>query len=72
MPDGISHYVGTFKDDQCHGTGTLTFANGDRYIGDWSNNTMHGHGTYEHSNGEKFEGEWRNGCWYEGDHKKDD
>jgi len=44
-------YIGTFKDDDLSGLGTLTWKNGDVYRGHFENGTMHGSGQmYWHDN----------------------
>ncbi len=35
-------YRGSFWENFLHGTGTMSFCNGDKYTGDWSEDRMHG------------------------------
>ena len=44
-----------------YGTGTYSFANGDRYEGEWRNTKRHGRGTYYFANGSRYEGDWHYG-----------
>ena len=46
------------KNDQRHGQGTYTHANGDKYEGGYKNNLMDGQGTYTYANGRKEVGEF--------------
>ena len=54
------------KDDQCHGQGTLTFADGDMYSGEWKDDQRHGQGTLTiaetetHTDERRYRGEWKN------------
>ena len=59
-------YIGEFRDNKFHGTGTYYFApntkfvsSGNVYSGQWKNGAKHGLGTYTWSDGEKYEGQWR-------------
>ncbi|CAF1066575.1 unnamed protein product [Rotaria sp. Silwood1] len=54
-------YEGEFHNDQMHGYGTYSFANGDTYIGGWVNNQQEGHGIFNFSNGDRFEGGFKAG-----------
>ena len=36
-----------------HGTGEMSFPNGDKYTGDWNDGKRSGHGLYLHSNGNR-------------------
>ena len=44
-----------------HGSGKMTFDNGDVYEGNWHNGKMHGKGIYKSNDGKVFEGNWVNG-----------
>ena len=44
-----------------NGTGTYTYADGEKYIGEYINGLMHGQGTYTWANGAKYIGEYMNG-----------
>ena len=37
-----------------HGTGEMTFPNGDKYTGDWNQGKRSGHGLYLYSNGNRY------------------
>ena len=37
-----------------HGTGEMTFPNGDKYTGDWNQGKRSGHGLYLYSNGNGY------------------
>ncbi len=41
------------------GTGTYTYANGDKYVGEWKKGLRHGKGTFTHFNGKVEEGIWK-------------
>ena len=41
-----------------HGTGKMTYKNGDIYEGDWADGYMHGTGTMIYDNGDKYDGGW--------------
>ena len=51
-------YVGELDDDVFHGTGTLTYANGELYRGGFSRGRRHGRGTWWQSAGEVYTGEF--------------
>ena len=46
---------------QRHGTGILTFPNGNTYNGDFKKNSMTGHGIMTYWNRDVYEGEFKNG-----------
>ncbi|CAF1218516.1 unnamed protein product [Rotaria sordida] len=48
-------YEGEFHNDQMHGQGTYSFANGDTYIGGWVNNQQEGQGIFNLASGDRFE-----------------
>ena len=59
-----SKYTGEFKDDNFHGQGTITFANGAKhakYVGEWRDDYFNGQGTWAATNGDKYVGEWKDG-----------
>jgi|GEM_PF-1846430 len=73
-------YKGHWENNDYHGTGTLTWANGSKYEGDYINGKRTGKGVYTWSRGSKYEGDyvdgertgkgiytWANGDKYEGD-----
>ena len=47
--------------NNCYGTKTNTFANGDKYVGEYKNDKKHGHGSFSYSNGDKYVGQWKDG-----------
>ena len=56
---GLFKYVGEYKNNERHGNGTETLANGAKYVGEWKNGNMHGQGTYTLANGTIIHrGEW--------------
>ena len=52
-------YVGEYKNDKQHGTGTYTDAKY-QYVGEWKDGKYHGQGTCTWANGEKYVGEYKN------------
>jgi hypothetical protein len=53
-------YVGDKnKDDEKHGQGTYTWADGNKYVGEWKGDDMNGQGTYTWPSGAKYEGEYK-------------
>jgi hypothetical protein len=52
-------YVGEWQNNQSHGQGTQTWANGDKYVGEWQNDNRTGQGTHTWANGDKYVGEWQ-------------
>ena len=54
-------YVGEFRDDEFHGQGTYTYADGEKYIGEWKYGERQGQGTYIWTNGSKYIGEFKDG-----------
>ena len=53
-------YVGEYKDDEIHGHGTYTFANGDVYVGQNKDGLAHGYGTMTYADGTIKDGKWEN------------
>jgi hypothetical protein len=51
--------MGQFKDGKMHGTGTITFADGEKYIGDWIEGKRTGRGVFTWSDGDRYEGEFK-------------
>tara|TARA_B110000914_G_C15445894_1_gene438423 strand:- start:38 stop:1207 length:1170 start_codon:yes stop_codon:yes gene_type:complete len=43
------------------GTGTYTWADGEKYVGEYKDGKMHGKGTYTYFNGTKYVGEYKDG-----------
>jgi hypothetical protein len=58
---GKNHYRGQMKNGMAHGSGKITFAEGNEYKGEWENGKMHGNGIMKFANGDVYEGEWENG-----------
>ena len=55
------------EDDDYHGQGKMTYANGDVYEGAWENDEYHGQGTLTYTDGDVYEGAWKNGeCYGQG------
>lgn len=59
-------YLGQWKDNEKHGKGTQTWANGDKYVGEWAAGKPSGFGTYwKQSKKEgllkQYAGQWANG-----------
>jgi len=59
--DGISRYIGEYKDGLPDGKGTVTFANGEKYVGEFKMGLPNGKGAYTFTNGEKYVGEFIDG-----------
>ena len=54
-------YVGTLRDEQRHGKGTMIFyESGSHYYGDWIDDKRIGMGIIKYSDGSSYEGEFRN------------
>lgn len=49
-------YLGQWKGQDRHGSGTQVWQDGARYEGDWRFNKAHGQGTFWHVHGDKYEG----------------
>ena len=55
-------YNGSWWQNNKHGQGTMTYANGDVYVGAWQKDVEHGQGTYTYAAPfAQYVGEWRNG-----------
>ncbi len=48
-PEGLSKYVGEWKDGRRHGQGTYSQTDGMMYEGEWKNSDFHGYGTMSFS-----------------------
>jgi hypothetical protein len=58
---GSAKYFGTFKNENPHGYGTCTYANGDVYVGEWQDGAFGGRGTLTLRDKTIVEGFWRAG-----------
>jgi ankyrin repeat protein len=54
-----SMYEGDYHNDERHGKGKYTLANGDMYEGDYQDDKMHGKGKYTLANGDVYEGDFQ-------------
>ena len=54
-------YVGEFLNGEMHGTGKMTYSNGDVYEGEFIKNEENGKGKITYSNGDIYQGEFVNG-----------
>ena len=59
--NGVSEYIGEFKDSRYNGQGTLILLSGEKYTGEFKDNKKHGQGTLISSSGEKYTGEFKDG-----------
>lgn len=50
-------YQGAIQDGQMHGTGKLTYPNGETYEGEWVFGKRQGHGAYKYLDGGSYQGE---------------
>ena len=55
-----SVYKGQWKNGKEHGTGTLTYSDGEKYVGGFKNGMHHGNGTITSPNGKVMRGIWEN------------
>eukprot|EP00392_Amoebophrya_sp_AT5.2_P000958 g960.t1 len=51
-------YIGKWKNDQRHGTGTAFYPHGECYTGDWQNGKRHGEGQMKYKDGGIYVGQW--------------
>jgi hypothetical protein len=58
---GSDTYDGSWIDDQPHGSGIYSFANGEKYVGEYKNGKRSGSGTYYYADGTIYEGSYING-----------
>jgi hypothetical protein len=61
--EGAARYTGAFKDNQPHGFGNCTYANGDRYEGEWIEGAFNGKGTLSLFDGTIISGFWTAGAY---------
>ena len=57
--NGISKYIGEFKEGKFNGQGTFTEAKGNSYVGEWKEGKRHGQGAQTFANGDKYVGEYK-------------
>jgi hypothetical protein len=55
-------YVGEWKNNDKHGQGTYTYADGDKYVGEYRDDKRTGKGTYTFAVGDKYVGEFKDGA----------
>jgi hypothetical protein len=60
---GSAKYVGTFKNRQPHGKGTVHYANGEKYEGEWAEGSFNGYGTLTLQDKTEVTGYWKNGTF---------
>lgn len=57
---GVGKYVGQLNaNDERHGRGRFTFANGGTHDGNWKDGNPHGRGVRVYANGDTYDGEWK-------------
>ena len=54
--DGDKCYIGEWVENNMHGRGVLTYADGRCYEGEFENDERHGYGTYNYGDGRIYEG----------------
>ena len=59
--DDYDHYEGEFENDEIHGSGIYTAANGNHYEGEFRNNLPDGTGIFTGTNGDSYFGELKKG-----------
>ena len=59
--DGVIYYTGELKDNEPHGQGTLTYADGGVYSGGWKDGKQHGEGTATSADGASYSGGLKDG-----------
>ena len=57
-------YSGEWKNDEKHGRGIYTYADGGRYEGEYKDGKWHGMGMQIFADGEKYEGEFKEGNYH--------
>ncbi len=56
---GRKSYVGQWKNNERHGTGTMAWTDGAVYEGEWVNGNFEGKGIYVWPDGDFYDGEWQ-------------
>jgi hypothetical protein len=59
--EGVARYTGQFLNDQPHGKGICTYANGDKFEGEWRDGAFGGMGTLTLRDGTVVSGYWQGG-----------
>jgi hypothetical protein len=54
-------YVGQLNGEKKHGTGKMTYKNGNSYEGDWVDDYRHGKGVFTWPDGSRYEGNFTSG-----------
>ena len=52
-------YSGEWKNNDKHGQGTYTFANGEKFVGKFKDDKRNGQGTFTFASGDEYVGEWK-------------
>ena len=61
MTTALGHkYVGEWKNDKCHGKGTLLYPDKKKYVGQFKEQQKHGKGTMTYPDGRIEKGDWKN------------
>lgn len=64
LQNGPETFVGSWVNDQIHGKGKYTFANGELYEGEFVNGLFEGLGTYHFIDGGVYKGHWYRGTMH--------
>lgn len=54
-------WIGEFSEGKMHGSGTLTFKNGEKFEGEFHDGIVNGEGTFHSNHGFKIIGNWEQG-----------
>ena len=55
-----ARFVGFYKANKKHGSGTFYYPDGSIYEGEWFEDKKHGQGKYTYPNNDTYEGQWAN------------
>jgi hypothetical protein len=58
--EDAGEYVGEWRQNQMHGSGTRRYPNGDVFMGDYENGKRQGQGRFYYANGDMYWGGWHN------------
>ncbi|DAZ96476.1 TPA: hypothetical protein N0F65_008343 [Lagenidium giganteum] len=58
---GVKQYIGEWRSNRFHGTGTIHFIDGTEYVGEFVDGKRHGNGIMVSPNGDKYDGQWWKG-----------